>query len=153
MHIDLIDETNELSTEQDELLRNILYSTCKAEGIQHEGELSVVIVHNEQIKQLNNDYRHKNEATDVLSFPLLEREDILQHNGSYPLALGDIVISVEKAKEQAKDYGHSFERELAFLAVHGLLHLLGYTHDTEENEQLMFTKQEAILKEFHLERS
>lgn len=153
MQIDLIDETNKLTDEHEQLLRNILYFTVEKEKIDKKSELSIVILSNEQIKQLNNDYRNKNEATDVLSFPLLERDDIVDHDGTYPLVLGDIVISIDKAKEQAREYNHSFTRELSFLAVHGLLHLLGYTHDTKETERVMFTKQEAILKEFQLERT
>src|SRR5690625_3828351 len=131
MHIDLTDETGKMTTELEQLLRDILQYAAKEEAIHDESELSVVIVTNEQIKQLNYNYRQKNEATDVLSFPLHERDDIMESDGAYPLALGDIVISHERAVDQAKQYEHSLNRELAFLAVHGFLHLLGYTHDTQ----------------------
>lgn len=152
MHIDITDELGKITGKLETLLRDVLQYTAKDAAIHDQSELSVVIVANEQIKQLNNDYRHKNESTDVLSFPLHERDDMMENDGAYPLALGDIVISYERAEEQAKEYNHSLQRELAFLAVHGLLHLLGYTHDTAEEERVMFAKQEAILKEFHLER-
>lgn len=152
MHIDFTDELGKITEELETLLRDVLQYTAKDAAIHNQSELSVVIVANEQIKQLNNDYRNKNEPTDVLSFPLHERDDMMKNDGTYPLTLGDIVISYERAEEQAKEYNHSLQRELAFLAVHGLLHLLGYTHDTEEEERVMFAKQEAVLKEFHLER-
>lgn len=152
MHIDFTDNHGKLTAELETLLQNILQHTAKDAAIHAESELSVVLVSNEQIKQLNHDYRHHNEPTDVLSFPLLEQADMKAYDGSHPIALGDIVISIEQAEMQAKEYNHSLQRELAFLAVHGFLHLLGYTHDTEANERVMFAKQEAILKEFNLER-
>lgn len=153
MHIDLIDETDELLEEQEQLLRDILQFTVTKEQVKADCELSVVIVSDEEIKQLNANYRGKDTPTDVLSFPMYTKEQIRKHNEAYPLLLGDLVISFERAKAQAKEYDHSFMRELAFLAVHGLLHLLGYTHDTVDNERIMFQKQEAILKEFQLERT
>lgn len=114
---------------------------------------------NETIAQLNSEYRNIRRPTDVLSFPLLEYIDgkpDIQPGDIDPrtkrVALGDIVISVEKAMEQAESYGHSFEREIAFLAVHGMLHLLGYDHEKPEEEKDMFLRQEAVLKELGLPR-
>jgi len=152
MQIDFTDEDHVLDKETIQLLHDMLQFAANEEEIHAHSELSIVVVSNEQIRQLNHNYRNKNEVTDVLSFPLLEQNEIVQYEG-YPLALGDIVISFERAKGQAIEYNHSLSRELAFLTIHGFLHLLGYTHDTKDEERVMFTKQEAILKEFHLERS
>ncbi len=127
-------------------------------------EVSLLLVNNEEIRQLNRDYRGKDKATDVLSFPMLELDPLDESSyhetleqyvdaGTGELVLGDIVISVEMAIEQAKEYGHSIERELAFLMIHGLLHLLGYDHEKDEqNEQVMFKRQEDILKSLKLGR-
>src|SRR5690625_32647 len=103
-----------------------------------------------EIKELNNAYRGINDATDVLSFPLIE--DFTIEFSDYVYPIGDVVISIDKVNEQSLNYNHSFERELAFLTVHSLLHLLGYTHETNETEKEMFSRQNFILKEFGLER-
>jgi probable rRNA maturation factor len=100
-------------------------------------------------------YRGIDKATDVLSFPMLDftEEEEADDGDEYideELALGDIVISMEKALEQSKEYGHSFNRELAFLLVHGMLHLLGYDHEVEASEGEIFEKQEKILEEMNL---
>lgn len=150
MQIDLEDQTQSLAVDQLELLEGLLQFLAKKMDIPSQAEISIIIVDNPKIQQLNYAYRQINEATDVLSFPL--QEDNQSFDIDFPVALGDIVISVEKAKEQAVTYGHSFERELGFLLVHGFLHLLGYDHDTEEAEQSMFAKQKELLSEFGLER-
>lgn len=150
MQIDIIDQTETITKSQLTLLEEAINYTAKREKVIASAELSISIVTNEEIKQLNNQYREKNVPTDVLSFPL---ENAFNENeDNIPVMIGDIIISVEKTKEQAERFNHSFERELIFLAIHGFLHILGYTHDTKINEQSMFQKQEAILKEFNLER-
>lgn len=151
MRIEFTDETNELNEETIALLNDILQVAAKKEAVRKNAELSVAIVSDETIRQLNSDYRNKDVATDVLSFPL-EDEFPMVEDEDFPQLLGDIIISIDKTKEQAKAYGHTFERELGFLAVHGFLHLVGYTHDDEAEEKLMFGKQEEILQEFQLER-
>lgn len=153
MQIDFTDHNSRLSHKERELLEKILLHAAKTEQLPDRVELSLMIVSNDEIKTLNNEYRNINEITDVLSFPMYDRDELISHDPNIPLSLGDIVISYDRAEEQANEYNHSFERELAFLAVHGFLHLLGYTHDDEEEEKIMFTKQEKLLKEFHLERS
>ena len=109
--------------------------------------ISVTLVDNEFIHRLNRDYRHIDRATDVISFAFLDgdenKDKIFQSNEM--VVLGEIYISLDKAKEQATSYGHSLERELKFLFVHGLLHLLGYDHMTSEDEKIMFSLQEEIL--------
>ena len=110
----------------------------------------------ERIKEINRDYRGKDTPTDVISFAIQEGEDfpfdLLELDEDIPQDFGDLFISIDKASEQAKDYGHSFERELGFLALHGFLHLNGYDHMTPEDEKEMFGLQKEILKEYGLER-
>src|SRR5690606_21198778 len=112
----------------------------------------------EEIRVLNRDYRGKDAPTDVLSFPLWEPEevaDIRAHPERYPerpLLVGDVVISVETAARQAEEYGHGLERELAYLCVHGMLHLLGYDHEDEAARAAMRAREEAILTELGLVR-
>ncbi|AUS09457.1 rRNA maturation RNase YbeY [Laceyella sacchari] len=116
-------------------------------------EVSVTIVDNERIHQLNKEYRDVDRPTDVLSFPLWEPdEEWVIDEEEERVALGDIVISLPKAKEQAEAYGHTLDREVGFLAVHGFLHLLGYDHETKEEEEEMFAKQEEILSLVGLHR-
>lgn len=108
-------------------------------------ELSLTFVNNEEIHKLNKEYRQKDYATDVLSFPF-ENEFNLPINN----ILGDIIISLQKAESQAQEYGHSFNRELGFLIVHGILHLNGYDHETKEDEEEMFSLQKKLLLGFDL---
>lgn len=103
--------------------------------------LSVALVSNKEIQKLNKEWRGKDYATDVLSFPL---ELDFEVDG-VPFEMGELIISVEKAKEQAEEYGHSFEREMSFLFVHGCLHILGFDHITAKDEKDMFNRQKEIL--------
>ncbi|MBX9880144.1 MAG: rRNA maturation RNase YbeY [Candidatus Obscuribacterales bacterium] len=112
------------------------------------GAFSLVIVSNAAIRKLNKQWRGKDYATDVLSFPL---ELEIPPPGA-PWEIGEIVISAEKAHEQAGEYGHSFEREMAFLFVHGFLHVLGFDHETPAEEKEMFGRQKAILKAAGIKR-
>ena len=115
-------------------------------GFTRECELSVTFTDNGKIRILNRDYRGIDRPTDVLSFPMYSFSDGDVPDGDEHVMLGDIVISVEKAREQAAEYGHSIRREIAFLAVHSVLHLLGYDHETsEEDEKEMFDLQEKIM--------
>jgi probable rRNA maturation factor len=109
--------------------------------------VSIVLVNNEEIQRINKEYRGIDAPTDVISFALADGLE------QYPYELGDIMISVDKVKQQAIDYEHSEERELGFLIVHGVLHLLGYDHDSEEHEKAMFQIQEQILSSYGLERN
>ncbi|MDM5221945.1 rRNA maturation RNase YbeY [Peribacillus sp. NJ11] len=152
--IDLMDETNEVTEEAQRLVESILQFAAKKENIEKDTELSVTFVDNERIREINKEYRHKDSATDVISFALEEMgEDEVEIVGAeMPRMLGDIIISIERTKEQAEEYGHSFDRELGFLALHGFLHLLGFDHMNEEDEKVMFTKQKEILEEYGLSR-
>lgn len=111
--------------------------------------VSITIIDNERIHEINRDYRGIDRPTDVISFAFMD-EDINPENGL--TNLGEIYISIEKAHEQAEEYGHSFERELCFLLVHGLLHLLGYDHMKKEDEIEMFSLQDEILESLGITR-
>ena len=130
------------------LVRSAVLASLKYEGFAADTEVSVSFVDNERIREINREFRGIDKPTDVLSFPLTDYE-----GADIPLAddpmgsLGDIVISLERAKEQAEEFGHSFEREIAFLTVHSTLHLLGYDHVNSEEEELdMRNRQSEVLK-------
>ena len=142
-------------------LEQLLELAAAAEGIT-EGEVTLTFVDNEEIRTLNRDYRDIDSATDVLSFAMQDdgvgELDIIfeveSESESIPLLgmLGDIIISAERALEQSKEYGHSLEREIGFLFVHGFLHLLSYDHQDENSERVMIAKQEAVLQQAGLTR-
>jgi probable rRNA maturation factor len=154
LHLDMNVEINVTPEEEKALewIKKALAAAAEAEELP-EVEVSVTVVDNETIHQMNKEYRGVDRPTDVLSFPLWEPDEewvIDEEETAVPL--GDLVISLPKAKEQANDYGHSLERELGFLAVHGFLHLLGYDHETKEQEKEMFARQEEILGRIGLHR-
>ncbi|MCY7917718.1 rRNA maturation RNase YbeY [Bacillus vallismortis] len=153
--IDIVDETGSVSEEMLKEVENLLQFAAEREGIQDQAEVSVTIVTNEDIQQINKEYRGKDAPTDVISFALEEEgEGEVEIVGAeIPPVLGDIIISVDRTREQAEEYNHSFKRELGFLAVHGFLHLLGYDHMTKEEEEEMFTKQKDLLDAYGLKRS
>ncbi|MFJ7509961.1 rRNA maturation RNase YbeY [Peribacillus simplex] len=152
--IDLMDETNEVTEEAQQLVESILQFAARKENIEKDTELSITFVDNDRIREINKEYRHKDSATDVISFALEEmgENEVEIVGAEMPRMLGDIIISIERTKEQAEEYGHSFDRELGFLALHGFLHLLGFDHMNEEDEKEMFTKQKEILEEYGLSR-
>ena len=127
------------------LIRRAIKATLAYEGVQSDAEVSFSCCKNEEICLLNREYRQKDAATDVLSFPLYEsREEIDAERGV--LTLGDIVVSYERAAEQAESFGHSAEREVVFLTIHSVLHLLGYDHErSQEEDEIMCQKQKNIL--------
>jgi probable rRNA maturation factor len=154
LSIDFIDETEQLSERDTELIKGILNFAASKEEVEENSEVSVTFVSNERIREINREYRHKDQPTDVISFALEElgEDEIEIVGGDIPRVLGDIIISVERAKEQAEEYNHSFSRELGFLSLHGFLHLLGYDHIEEEDEKKMFQRQKDILDEYGLTR-
>ena len=134
------------------LVRRAVEATLDYEGYRNNAEVSVTFTDNEKIQKINNEFRGIDKPTDVLSFPLTDYE-----GADTPFAdeldgsLGDIVISLERAKEQADEFGHSFDREIAFLTVHSMLHLLGYDHVNSEAEELdMRRRQSDVLKNMGL---
>lgn len=135
MTLTFFNQTNEDTSKVEALITHIF------SFVETESEMNVIFLTSADIRKMNHDYRQIDKVTDVISFP--DQED------NY---IGDIFICLEKAKEQAIDYAHSFEREVGFLAVHGYLHLLGYDHHNVEDEKRMTEKQEAILRKANLER-
>ncbi|MGX7076989.1 rRNA maturation RNase YbeY [Globicatella sanguinis] len=159
MIIDLIDDEQYLEASQTKIIEEVIELTAKKLGLSEQSEVDISIVNNETIHQLNKQYRGIDHPTDVLSFALTEGDDDFDFTmeadedfAAIPEHLGDIIISYQKIVEQAADYGHSFERELAFLTVHGFLHLNGYDHQTEEEERAMFGIQNEVLEEYGLTR-
>jgi len=107
--------------------------------------VNVIFTNSENIKKINNEYRNIDNETDVLSFPMFEKEDLKKIKGDFLDVLGDIVISIEKVEKQAEEYNHSFERELAYMLVHAFYHLIGYDHENELGKKEMREKEERIL--------
>lgn len=143
---EVFNETNEKLKEIDELL-DLIEFMAKYMG-EEDSEFNVIIVDNEKIHEINKTYRNIDRETDVISFALNDDETC----NSFIRVLGDIYISIDKAKSQAEEYGHSLKRELSFLTVHGFLHLLGYDHMEKEDEIKMFSLQNEILKEYGVNR-
>jgi len=149
----------EITPEMENFINKVIKAVLEFEKFDVDYEVSISFVDNVEIKELNRQYRSIDAPTDVLSFPLLEFE---RNGNNEPvikdvlidteISFGDIVISTEKVIEQSKEYGHSQERELAFLLVHGMLHLLGYDHMQESDEKIMFKKQEEILNMLNIKR-
>ncbi|HJV17582.1 MAG TPA: rRNA maturation RNase YbeY [Bacillales bacterium] len=154
LNVDFIDETKNITNEQINEIEKLLNFAAKKEDIEDGSEVSVTFVSNERIWEINREYRDKDAPTDVISFAMEElgEGEIKMIGADMPRVLGDIIISVERTREQAEEYGHSFMRELGFLAVHGFLHLLGYDHMTEDDEKEMFILQKEILDEYGLTR-
>ncbi|KRQ86649.1 Endoribonuclease YbeY [Caloramator mitchellensis] len=157
-------ENNQDKMHFDESLKNLIINsisqTLKSEGFNHEFEINVYIVDNNEIKEINNEFRNINRETDVLSFPMIDfklrnkyevfEDDKNPESGC--VLLGDMILSLEKAMEQSIEYGHTFEREIAFLTVHSTLHLLGYDHEDEGERKVMREKEEDILNNLGLVR-
>lgn len=155
MNIYMTDENNRLTEEQRQLVESILIYTAEKEEVDSNSELSVTFVSNDEIQEINREWRGKDQATDVISFAMEELgEDEIDFGllEDEPIVLGDLIISVERCREQAAEYGNHFERELGFLAVHGFLHLLGYDHIEKADEEVMTKRQEEILHHFELYR-
>ena len=143
--------------DEEKRLENMIIETAKTalelEGAKCDVDISVVITDNENIREINNEQRKIDKATDVLSFPGYEKdewEDLKK--GDELVYIGDIVISKEKVEEQAIEYGHSFEREFCYLVAHGMLHLMGYDHMVESDKVVMRGKEEEVMKKLKLER-
>ncbi|MGI6083847.1 MAG: rRNA maturation RNase YbeY [Acetivibrionales bacterium] len=152
-------KTQEISKDTQKLIEKAIKLCVKKENFPYPCEISVTLTENRSIQEYNREHRGIDKPTDVLSFPSIEYvsgEPQLQPGDLEPdtgrVFLGDILISAEKAFEQAKEYGHSLERELSFLAVHGVLHLMGHDHETDEDKKRMFSLQEEVLNEMGLSR-
>ena len=146
--VELFNQTEKDIVELDTVLK-VLDSALKKENLD-DVSFNLIIVDNEYIHELNRTYRNIDRETDVITFALEDEDSIVLPSDER--VLGDIYISIDKAESQAEEYGHSLLRELSFLAVHGFYHLLGYDHMTEEDEKVMFKKQEEVLSEYGISR-
>lgn len=153
------DNQNKISVDDEieNLVKSVIQKALEYEGIDEKCEINLMFVDNEQIRQINNEQRNIDSATDVLSFPMLNAKngEITVSDADYfegYLILGDIVISLERASEQAEEFGHSFLREVGFLTCHSVLHLLGYDHETDDDRAIMRKKEEEVLSLLELTR-
>lgn len=135
-------------------VEKVAYETLVYDEFDTECEVSLSFVSDEEIQEINKNFRDMDKATDVLSFPQIDYDvdEVVMTNEKGEIVLGDIIISVDTAKRQAEEYGHSLKREICFLTVHSMLHLLGYDHMTEEEEAEMFGKQKDILEKSGITR-
>ena len=141
----------------EEIIKKVVEQCFKEEKIEHSKlYISITLTTPNHIHEINKQYRNVDRETDVLSFPMFEKQElnekIKDQNFEYEDVLGDIVISIEKVKRQAEEYGHSFERELAYMIVHGFYHLMGYDHIKEEDKILMRPKEEVVLNKLGIKR-
>lgn len=143
----------EVPKEAERLLRKALQAGARVHKLPKETEVSVTLVDNATIHELNRTYRQVDRPTDVLSFALDEAEEPAEVGGPEEHLLGDVVISAEMAQKQAEEFGHSLERELAYLAIHSLLHLLGYDHKKAADKKVMRAEEERILEKIHLSQA
>ena len=144
----------ELTDEIKETLEKVCLKSLQYEEFNEDCEISLSIVTNEEIHDINKQFRNIDSPTDVHSFPQLtfEEGEEADVNENGEIVLGDVLISIDRAKEQAEEYGHSLKRELAFLSVHSMLHLMGYDHMVPEEEEDMFRRQKEILIEAGIPR-
>jgi len=139
-----------------ELIEKVIGQAFSIEGIDKLNlYINVILTNPENIRKANNEYRNVDKETDVLSFPMFEKneiENMLEKGNDIQEVLGDIIISISKVEEQAKEYGHSFEREFAYMLIHGFYHLMGYDHMTEEEKNEMRQKEEGVLERLQITR-
>ncbi len=156
MDLQIIDETQQVSAHQLKLVKEILNYAADYLDLPSNTEMSVTLMNNEHIHEINKEYRGIDKPTDVISFAMeedgSEGDIILPEEFDLPKNIGDLMISMDKVKEQAEYLGHSTDRELGFLAVHGFLHLNGYDHMKAEDEKEMFGLQDEILDGYGLQR-
>ena len=152
MNIDFVfdNEVDYFENNYEEDFTTIIEQALKTLHIEDDVEVSCVLVDDERIHEINREYRHIDRSTDVISFAMEDNDQFYVEG--MPRTLGDIFISVDHAKKQAEEYGHSLRREMCFLFTHGILHLLGYDHMTDEQEKEMFGLQDEILGALSIER-
>lgn len=164
MYIEMIDETGQISAQMLEQITELLQFAAEKIGKQNK-EMAVTFVDNARVHEVNLEYRGIDRPTDVVSLEykpeneiffdekdLLDNPELAEMMEDFDAYIGELYISIDKAREQAEDYGHSYEREMGFLAVHGFLHINGYDHYTPEEEAEMFGLQEEILTAYGLTR-
>ena len=165
IYVDNRQEKIKVTDEFVEKLENVINFALKEEEVSVDCEISMLFVDNEEIREINNETRGIDRATDVLSFPMLDYQDKKVFKEMYKdnnfditfmdgeeLVLGDIVLSLERTLEQSREYNHSFERESCYLVVHSVLHLLGYDHMEEDDKKIMRKREEDILGKLYITR-
>lgn len=155
---EIIYQDVEEKKEYEEVIKKVLTKCFQEENIENSKLcITITLTTPEHIRRINQEYRNIDKATDVLSFPMFEKDEleekIANQDFMHEDMLGDIVISIEKVEEQAKEYGHSFERELSYMVVHGFYHLMGYDHIKEEDKKKMRPKEEKILNDLKIVRN
>lgn len=152
IHYEQIDQ----NVEYENLINKVVNECFKTEGLEQlKLYISITLTVPEVIKEANKKYRNIDKATDVLSFPMFEREELetlIKNNYDVEDVLGDLIISIPRVKEQAIEYGHSFERELAYMVVHGFYHLMGYDHMEEDDKKEMRQKEDEVLNKLGITR-
>ncbi len=129
-----------VTKELESLIEKVILESLKVEGLEGNFEVSISLVENEEIRELNRDYRNVDSITDVLSFPIEDEFDFANR------MLGDIIISIERAEEQAVEFGHTLEREIAYLTCHSMFHLMGYDHMEDDEKSQMRVKEKQVMK-------
>ncbi len=157
MFFELVYKDVEEKKEYKEVIEKVLTKCFEEEKLENSNlYITVTLTNPENIRKINKEYRNIDRATDVLSFPMFEKDEleekIEKKDYEHIDVLGDLVISIEKVQEQAKEYGHSFERELSYMLVHGFYHLMGYDHIKEEDKKKMRPKEEKILNDLKILR-
>ncbi len=143
--------------EYEKIIKKVLTQCFKEDQLENTKlSITIILTTPENIHKINKEYRNVDKATDVLSFPIFEKDELSQKlqesDFVYEDMLGDIIISMERVKEQAEEYEHSFEREFSYMLVHGFYHLMGYDHIQEEDKKIMRPKEEKILKDLKMDR-
>ena len=157
MFFELVYKDVEEKKEYKEVIEKVLTKCFEEEKLENSNlYITVTLTNPENIRKINKEYRNIDRATDVLSFPMFEKDEleekIEKKDYEHIDVLGDLVISIEKVQEQAKEYGHSFERELSYMLVHGFYHLMGYDHIEEKDKKIMRPKEEKILNDLKILR-
>lgn len=156
MHAEITYDKLEVDEDYEKFIKNIVEECFKNEKLDKLNlYITITLTVPEKIREINKKYRNIDKETDVLSFPMFEKEEIIKlidENYEVEDVLGDLVISIPRVREQAKEYGHSFDRELAYMIVHGFYHLMGYDHEKDEDKKLMRAKEDEILNKLHITR-
>lgn len=143
----------EENSEYEKTIKQVVQACFKEEKLNSKNlYINIILTTPSNIKKVNKQYRNIDKETDVLSFPMFEKNEMYKVNNDIQEVLGDIIISIERVQEQAKDYGHTFTRELAYMVVHGFYHLMGYDHMEEEDKKQMRSKEETILNKLEITR-
>ncbi len=155
-HVEIIYDDIQENENYDEIITRVINECFKNENMERlKLYISITLTTPCKIRELNNSYRNIDKETDVLSFPMFEKDEIenlIKQNYDVDDVLGDIIISIDQVKRQAIEYGHSFERELAYMCVHGFFHLMGYDHMQDEDKVIMRKKEDEILNKLNITR-